>query len=40
MVVTCEVKFDNNPNAIFFAGQVICMWIVRKGFICDKKVFL
>lgn len=22
MVVNCEVKFDNNPNAIFFAGQV------------------
>ncbi|CAG9804950.1 unnamed protein product [Chironomus riparius] len=23
MVVNCEVKFDNNPNAIFFAGQTL-----------------
>jgi hypothetical protein len=22
MVVKCEVKFENNPNGVFFAGQV------------------
>lgn len=22
MVVKCEVKFDNNPSGVFFAGQV------------------
>lgn len=21
-MVKCEIKFDNNPNGIFFAGQV------------------
>jgi len=38
MVVTCEVKFDNNPNAIFFAGQVssffyttVILWSIKSN---------
>jgi hypothetical protein len=39
MVVNCEVKFDNNPNAIYFAGQVMS---VGTFYLCDinfKSVF-